>query len=366
MLFLNKIVDGMSNCEIDSTKIAGTNLLRLSLFFIMLISGLFSLLCFLLFLLTKAESNTWKLLNISISQCYPQLKYNIKARLKNVHNDIYIIHIDNSSNAQKHMQYNHSKKFFIVIFCLSVLAISFFLTFYYSFWDRNYGLMKFRIDYLDAMVNRRVKLVHSAFFTQEIVMEAQNKGISKLFAGPWVLPEAKRSYDKVISELLLLRRIINSEAFKKNTPQYVIDMLYVHYDSDNYVLEKGIFNSFSIFRRNALYLIGTKDTASFESFRNLITDAFDISESFLTVIPLANVEIKKNLSNELVNVIYFSIFWSLLLFVITIIVRKYYFIRGQNVIKRIDEIFNLIPQQNPTIDKIVSSIGLKEKIDSKN
>lgn len=293
----------------------------------------------------KKEILLWEFLFIQIQDNYSILQAAVWTRLMSFHKDFRMKKPKETEVIKSKVKIRHSWRYFIVILGFGLLCAGYIAAYVNWFFYKNIELLQFRMNIFEIMVNRKVKLAQSIFYAEEILMETKGYDFEHRFFNYTVLPKAMIGLAKINEEMEELSKLTLTDTFRENLPKEVFDVMYKGYNNSFPILKKGIWNAFSVFRRNTLYLIGNKKNIEYEFLDKYINEAFAILESFIDIIPITDNAVLEDINNNIMACVVFSIIWSTLEAAYAVFVYKKIFEHDRNAVKSVMTLLKLIPSE---------------------
>ncbi|OMJ86719.1 hypothetical protein SteCoe_11729 [Stentor coeruleus] len=297
----------------------------------------------------KKEVVLWEFLSTQIQDNYSVLSAAVKNRLINFHKDFQEKQPKESEIIKKRVKFRRSWRYFIAILGLVLLSLGYITAYINWFFYKNIELLQFRMNVFEIMVNRRVKLAQSVFYAEEIFMETYNYDFGHRFFNYTLMPNASIGLAHINEEMKEISKVTLTETFRENLPKEIFDIMYKEYNSSFPILKKGIWNAFSVFRRNTLYLTGNKKNISYEFLDKYINEAFAILGSFVNIIPITDKAVLEDINNNIMVCVIFSVIWSILEVTYGVFVYKKLFEHDKNAIRSVMTMLKLIPSDLITL-----------------
>lgn len=340
---LRDAFDGMILCEISkSNSIRVFSLTMFGICSFLLGCFLFAL-CISMLMLAKKEILLWKCLFKSGKENYGIIQGALKNRLANLHKEKGEKNIFNQVLEENDVKIQPSWRYFLAVCGFGLLIFIFFVVYFHWFFSKNIELLHFRMDILDIMVNRRVKLAQSVFFSEEFLVESKGNNLSSIFFNNTYFPSWQKASEKIRNEMKGLMVIFNSETFRETVPEEVFNILYKEYNSSLPVLKKGIWNAFSVIRHSNFYISSDRNNIPYTFMENYLNDVYAILKSFEDIIPQTDQAVKEKILSNIFNFIIFSVMWSLLELFYGMFIYKTLFKHDKDCIKCIETLLNIIP-----------------------
>ncbi|OMJ68035.1 hypothetical protein SteCoe_34636 [Stentor coeruleus] len=350
LTMLRDTFDGMILCEISkSDTIWVFSLTMFGICSLFLGCFLFGL-CISILMFAKKEILLWKCLFKNGKESYGIIQGALRNRLVNLHKDKGKNVYENALE-KNDAKIQPSWRYFLAVCGFGLLILVFFIVYFQWFFTKNLELLHFRMDILDIMVNRRVKLAQSVFFTEEIFVESKGNILSSKFFNNTYFPSEKKAIERISNEMNGLMTIFNSETFRETVPEEVFNILYKEYNSSLPVLKKGIWNAFSVIRRTNFYITGNSNNIPYMFMKDYLNDVYAILKSFEDIIPQTDKAVKEKIMSNILNFIIFSILWSLLELSYGIFIYKTLFKHDKDCIKCIETLLYIIPGENTNTSK---------------
>lgn len=348
---ISHAINGLSDCQVTKTRD-----MEEFITYIMISGGLVFVLCFCvltgcIIALHKKQEYVWNLLLSKVKENMLTIRSNVRSRLSRVHNIVDFEENEEKWGERRKLKISQWGKYMLIVTILGLIMLSFYLVFYFSFYKSILEFLIFRLQLFNVMTNRRSKLMHTAFFTQEIYADSKNLSLTKNFYNITRYPDAEYNTEKINNDLLILRKNFDTEKFSEITPSTVWDLIFGSFDSENPKLKCGIAASFSAAKYDGFNIEANKENSTFEDVRMYLKDVYDTFLSYEILNPIIDNDLNDHIERLLFWLVTFDLLGSLLVIAASLGVYWVYFEKEQMSVRQIKSLLRLIPETGFSLER---------------
>lgn len=282
--------------------------------------------------LHKNLKQIWNNLQSKISGNYLNIKASLNTRVSKYYNLDDNLYPFEDYSAQKKLSFSHFWHYLLRLSLIVILGLLlYFISFFVFFANTQYYMMG-KVDFADAMLNRRVFVYQRNLFLVELYADYKNVGFIDSYGFSPLFPP-KIGYKYMADNMIILRR----KAFKRSM-QMVIrpevwNEIYNKIEGETGFLRNGLSDAVIEIKWECLFLSTNFKKCNFGCYDRINSEIKALMSYYDRTADNTDLSSTFSLRNSYDSLMYFNIFGIVLLFGIVAFYILPYFYREMSIVK---------------------------------
>lgn len=337
---MNELYDAhndFAECEIKKVQEVNYFVYFLFLGGLLLIALVTILLLFFICWIENSINYLWKALHRKLKHNFSNINSQIQHRITTFHDEHNLTEFEPIKSQAHHFnELKHSIYYIYKLLPFLALPLILYLITILIFHKNLQEYLLYRIEFNDAMLDRKIMLIKLAYFTIETVATKANYSVIQDFEGFNLFSPPLILATNTNNELSETRKLFFYSDFKKILTKDAWEIVYGKNDENNNFLRYGILSGFMHITLEANELMYGKEENAKESVARFIKDLKVFHKMFNDTADLIDSNSNSIIYRELYKLLVFSITSIIVLTLLTVFHYYPYFTKEQEFLKKLE------------------------------